>query len=364
MKGVVSRELGEVEVEEVAVPSPGPDEVLIKVNRVQLSATECRLLNGEEISYYEDIRRRIQDGGARVFGHEFSGEVVDTGRDVTGLSENDRVYAPGKIPCHDCSYCKKSFTHLCPNKELIGYHRPGALSEYTCLPEETLCSVPESVSDSEAAAMQPLASAFLSVHEAEIESGDVVAIIGSGVMGYNCGQIASVLGATQVFAIDLVDEKLNYAEGRGMKPINARESDPAEVIREVTDGVGADVVFEAVGGEQDHVHEGAGPLAQAYDIVRQGGKIVQIGNIPGDVAVHSRDMRKKSVDWLHPNLGIKPTGPNADTGEIAAQLVANGDVSLTEYITHERSGLESIHEAVEITLDPDVGLGPVQIIVS
>ena len=363
MRAVVFEEVGRPEIEEIPRPEPDSGEVLIRVKRVQLSQTECRMSRGEKISYYEEINSRIRNGDGRVFGHEFCGVVQEVGEDVTEFSPGDRVYAPGKIACGECPYCTAGYTHLCGNKELIGYHRPGALAEYTTLPAGTLCQVSDGISDAEAAAMQPLASALLSVYETDVEAGNVVAVIGAGVMGYNIGQIARSLGSTRVYTIDLVPEKLDYAESRGLIPIDGKEEDPTERIRSDTDGIGADIVFEAVGGEQGHVPDGEGTLADGYRMLRRGGKLVQIGNIPGDVQVRSADLRKKNIDWIHASMGVKPTSPNANTGEIAEQLVANGEVSISEYVTHELEGLESVEEAIDITLDPDTGLGPAQLIV-
>ena len=362
MKAVICHELGEAEIEDVPRPKPSTGEVQIRIDRVQLSVTECRMFKGEQISYYDDIIKRIENGEGRVFGHEFCGVVTEVGENVSELSEGDRVYAPGKLACGNCGYCTSGYTHLCRNKKLIGYHTPGALAEYTCLPAGPLCRVPEGVPDSEAAALQPLASALLTVYEANIQPGDVVAVIGTGVMGYNVGQVAKNFGAGEVYAIDMVPKKLTSAENQGMIPINTVEEDPRERISNATDGIGADIIFEAVGGQQDHMSDGTGTLTDAYNFARRGGKIVQIGNISGDVSVRSGDLRKKSLDWIHPTLGVRSTGPNADTGQIAAQLVANGDISLSEYITHELKGLTSVEKAIEITLDRETGLGPAQIV--
>lgn len=351
MKAVVCHDFGESTVEEVPEPTPASDEVLLEIERVQLSVTECNLYYGNEIAHYETIRDRLAAGDARLFGHEFCATVVETGEAVDRFESGERVYAPGKVPCHGCQQCRTGFELHCPNKTYIGYDVPGALAEYAALPAEALCAVPEGVSNAETAAMQPLASAQLTVDEAPIDSGDVVAVIGTGVMGFQCAQLATLQGAGRVIVVDVDPEKLAIAERHGLIAVNATETDPADRILGATDGIGADVVFEAVGGDQDDATGGSDPLAQAFAAARTGGSVVQVGYIIGEVAFHPRQLRSKSVDWLNPVTGATAHTPNATTGEHVAQLVADGRVSIEEYVTHELDGLEHFEEAIEITMN-------------
>jgi threonine dehydrogenase-like Zn-dependent dehydrogenase len=365
MRAVVCHDFGDASVEEVDRPSPAADEVLLEIQRVQLSVTECALYRGESIAHAEVIAERLADGPARLFGHEFCGTVVDCGSAVDELAVGDRVYAPGKIPCGECSYCESGFKRYCPSKTYIGYDIPGALAEYAALPAEALRRVPDSLTDSEVAALQPLASSVLCVRDSGIQSGDIVAVIGTGVMGYQCAQLALAEGAQQVLVVDIAAEKLALAADRGLDPINGAECDPVDEIMAHTDGVGADVVFEAVGGDQSHATDGSDPIAQAMGAVKAGGTVVQVGYIIGDVTFSARAVRKKSVTWQNPVTGIAPTGPGRDTGNFAAELVASGRVSISEYTTHERSGLDSFEEIVDITTNKAKygSRGPAQLII-
>ena len=350
VQAVVCHDFGESTVEEVPEPEPAPGEALLEIERVQLSVTECNLYYGNEIAHYEAVRDRIEAGDGRLFGHEFCATVRETGDSVDGFDPGERVYAPGKIPCHDCRQCRTGFELQCPDKTYIGYDVPGALAEYAALPAEALCTVPDGVSDAEAAAMQPLASAQLTVEEAPIDTGDVVAVVGTGVMGFQCAQLALLEGAGRVFVVDVDAEKLAIAERHGLVPIDATETDPADRISTATDGIGADVVFEAVGGDQADATGGSEPLAQAFSLAGNGGSVVQVGYIIGDVTVHPRTLRSKSVDWLNPTTGVDAYTPNATTGEHVAALVADGRVSIEEYVTHELAGLDRFEKAVEMTM--------------
>ena len=366
MDAVVCTDFDESEVRDVPRPEPVDEEVLIAVERVQLSVTECSLYRGVDVIHSEMIQSRLDAGDGRLFGHEFCGEVVETGPDVEGFDVGDRVYAPGRIPCRDCAYCRAGYYHFCKDKTSIGYDIPGALAEFVALPEGPLARLPDAVGPASGAAMQPLHNSLIAVKDAGVGTGDVVAIVGTGVMGYQCGQFALNHGASEVVAVDVVAEKLEHAEARGMTPVDATQEDPVEAVLEATDDIGADVVFECVGGENDHGTEGDGPLAQAFGMARSGGSVVQIGHIAGDVTLTPRAVRSKAVDWLNPTTAMYRVGPNATSGDVAADMVADGRVSIEEYVTHVFDSLEEFDELVDVTLNkPDYGaLGPAQIAVS
>jgi threonine dehydrogenase-like Zn-dependent dehydrogenase len=364
MQAVTFPSFEEFAVVDVPRDEPGEGEVLVEVERVQLSVTECELFRGIETSHYETVRRRMDEGEPRLFGHEFCGRVVGLGAGVSEFAVGDRVYAAGKVPCHACAYCERGFEHLCSDTRGIGFDMPGGLSEFVALPAEPLRRLPDGVSAVEGAAMQPLASAVLCVVDADVEPGETVVVVGTGVMGFQCAQLARRFGAGTVYAVDVRERALELAAEHGLVPLDASDRDVVEVVDEETNGLGADLVIEAVGGDQTHGTTGSDPLAQAYRMVRKGGRVLQVGHISGDVAVTPRQLRSKSVRWLCPRKGVVRTGPNVDTGDLAPQLVAAGDVSIEALATHELDGLDAVGEAVDITLNKaDYGaLGPAQIV--
>lgn len=367
MKAVVAHEFGEATVEEVPRPDPGEDEVIVEISRVQLSVTDAWTYRGElDRPVHDAVTRRIEGGEGQIFGHEFSGTVVEVGPGVEEFTTGDRVYPPGKIACGSCPYCERGYKEYCEHKETIGFERQGALAEYVAVPTEVLCKLPDDVSDAEGAALQPAAAALVCAHDADIQSGDIVATVGMGVMGTAAAQFAVHHGADTVVASDVVPEKLALADDYGLVGIDATETDPVEEVRNMTGGVGADVVFEAVGGEQSHGTDGSDPLAQATRMVRRGGTVVQIGIMPSEITVDPRVVRGKCVTWRNPRdpAGVLSIGPNGNTGRAAAKMAADGRLVVDDYITHELSGLDAFHEAVEMTLNKAEhgALGPPQII--
>lgn len=364
MEAVIVSDFDDASVEEVERPSPTADEVLLRVRRVQLSVTECNLYRGNQITHYETIRSRLDDGPARLFGHEFCAEVAETGDDVEEFETGDRVYAPGKIPCGECRFCERGFESKCGNKSYLGYDRPGALAEYFTSPTKPLAKVHDEVTDAEAAAMQPLASTVLCIRDADITTGDVVVVVGTGVMGNQAGQLALQEGADEVYATDIDPEKLRIASDNGLEAIDTRETDPVREILDRTDGIGADVVIEAVGGDQSSATEGDDPIAQAFGMARPGGSVVQIGHLIGDLTLRPREIRSMGVDWLHPTIGAAYLTPNTHSGDYASRLVAQDRVSIDEYVTHEFDGLGEFERMIDVTLNKQEydALGPAQLV--
>ena len=364
MKAVQFTDFDESVVTEIEREPPGPGEVEIAVDRVQLSVTECDLIKGVKKKHYDQVKRRIESGDSRLFGHEFCGHITEIGDGVTEFDIGDRVYAPGKIACGSCVYCEREYPELCKSKEGIGYERPGALAEYLILPTEPLAKLPDEVSDAEGAAMQPLASTILCVEDAGITSGDVAVVYGAGVMGLQCGQLALLRGAKDVYAVDIDERKLDLAASLGMTPIDGTEGTVSEQCQNRTDGIGADVVFECVGGPQNSATDERSPLGSSFRCAREGGTIVQVGHIAGDISLTPRKYGSKMVSWLNPRKGVVSLGPNSDNGTLAPELIADGRVSIEELTTHVLDGLERVDEIVDITLDKSEygALGPAQLI--
>lgn len=366
MEAVVAHEFGEAQIEEVPRPTPAADEVLVEVSRVQLSVTDAWTYRGELDRFaHAAVTERFESGEGQIFGHEFAGTIVEVGAAVEGFAVGDRVYPPGKISCGECEYCKRGYKAYCTNKGTIGFDRQGALAEYVSVPTEVLCPLPDAVSDAEGAALQPAAAALVCVIDASVETGDVVVTVGLGVMGMAAAQFAAAHGADTVIASDIVPEKLSIANDHGLTTIDPSEGDPVEQVEDLTDGIGPDVVFEAVGGEQDHGTTGSDPLAQAMQLVRRNGTVVQIGIMPTEITIDPWVLRGKYVTWVNPRdpVGVLSTGPNSDTGRTAARMVADGRVSIEEYIPDWKAGFSDFSDVVDATLNkPDYGiLGPPQI---
>ena len=252
------------------VPDPQILEPGDAIVRVRLCA-----ICGSDMHVYHERERGLDHG--TVMGHEFVGEVVETGRDVTALQNGDRVVSPFTTSCGRCHYCEVGLTARCVKGQLYGWVEGGSglhggQAEYVRVPlaESTLLTIPEGVDEQDALlAGDVLATGFFCASNAGAGPKRVSAVVGCGPVGLMAIVAARELGTERLFAVDRVPERLELARRFGATPVNFDKEDPLELLREATDGRGPDAVLEVVGSPD------AGKLA--YDLVRPGGTISVVG---------------------------------------------------------------------------------------
>jgi len=334
--------VGDMRLDEIPRPTVKPGWVLVKTRMVQPSITECQALQG--LSHY-DLGKLLEKGPIQMFGHEFCAEVIEVGEGVRKLKVGDRVFRiRTQAACHECALCRAGFEERCRSGPSVGFNIPGLLAEYVSLPADNLMSVPDSITDSEAAAMQPLASSVDFIVPAKIEPGDTVVVLGQGTMGLGIMQVSRAYGAGKIIVTDLRDETLEVSQKLGADvAINAIENDPVHAIMEATGGFGADIVFECAGGNPQSGLSGTNTLAQAFKVVRESGKVVQVAILPPGVTIDPRPIFRRGVQYLgHGYVTTK------DLNHVI-QLVVSGRVQLASLVTHILEGLEQVPKAFEIT---------------
>ena len=336
---------GDMRLDDVPEPVCRPGHVIAEPLCVQPSVTEAQLAFGVPTLAYESIRRRLEtEAPVQLFGHEFCARVVEVGDGVTRVRPGDRVAARAKLPCGDCPLCHGGRDHLCRKGPIIGFQLPGCFAERAILPEIALVRVDDRISDSEAACLQSLSDSVAAVETAGIGIGDSVAIFGQGSMGLECLQIARNSGAGLIVTVDVRDEACRVSLELGAEvAVNARGEDPVAVIRELTGGNGADVVFECAGGSPAQGLAGTRSLMQAIDSVRSGGKLVGVSWFGAPMELDVDLLRERSLRLLFPDISTLAHL------EHTVRLVASGRVRLAPTITHVLHGLEAVPEAFEIT---------------
>jgi len=226
-------------LKEVEIPIPRKDEVLIEVKSVGICGSDLPIFKGiRKVSY------------PLIPGHEFSGVIVETGKEVKKFKKGDRVTPGLVVSCGDCIYCRQGLESLCDNIYEIGIHVDGAFTSYVIAPEKTLHKLPENMNFNQGASIDPLASAYRPVKKANISTTDIVAIFGPGPIGLYALQITRAEGAKKVISIGAHGDKerLNLAKELGADlVINTESEDPVEKIRNYTNGEMADVIIEATG---------------------------------------------------------------------------------------------------------------------
>jgi L-iditol 2-dehydrogenase len=266
MKAAVLYAPGDLRYEDVPDPSgPAPDEAIVRVK----SAGICG----------SDIDRVTRTGTYRfpcIPGHEFCGEVQETGRDVSEFRAGDRVVVAPILPCFRCEACQRGDFGLCDSYDYLGSRRDGAFAQYVKAPARNLVRMPDGIGFDEGAAVEPAAVTLHGVKRAGIQAGDCAAVFGCGTIGLFAVQFARILGASSVAAIDVDASKLELAKKAGAAAvINSAEEDPIEALKALTKGRMADVSIETagVGVTQE----------QVVRAVRKGGRILFLGTAHRDV---------------------------------------------------------------------------------
>ena len=236
MTGIEKIELGEA-----PMPKIGPDDVLIKVQSVGV----C----GSDLHYYRS--GAIGDFKVEfpfVLGHEAAGVVEDVGENVTTLKKGDRVCMEPGVPCMKCEECLSGHYNLC--RDVRFWATPpydGVLSEYICHPAAFTFKIPDNMSFTEGALVEPLAIGLHACNMGGVKLGQTVAIMGAGCIGLVTLLAAKAYGATRIIVGDVLDKRLDKARELGAIAVNTKEEDVVAKVMELTEGRGADVCIDCAG---------------------------------------------------------------------------------------------------------------------
>jgi threonine dehydrogenase-like Zn-dependent dehydrogenase len=335
----------DMRLDDIAEPVAGPGHVLVEPICVQPSVTEAQLALGIPTLAYDRIKRRLEtEAPIQLFGHEFCACVLENGKGATRFQPGDRVAARAKLPCGACPLCRSERSDLCRKGPVVGFDLPGCFAERAVLPEIALVKVDDRISDSEAACLQSLSDSVAAVETAQLRMADSVVILGQGSMGLECLQIARLSGAGLVITVDVRDEACQMSRELGADhALNGKTQDVVAIIRDLTQGNGADVVFECAGGSPKQGLAGHQSLMQALEVVRSGGKIIGVSWFGGPLELNVDLMRERSLRYLFPDISTQTHL------EHTVRLAASGRVRLKPTITHVLDGIASVPKAFEIT---------------
>jgi threonine dehydrogenase-like Zn-dependent dehydrogenase len=334
-----------MKLDEVPIPEPAPGWVLLKTLVVQPSITEVSLFFGLKTISYDKINQRLAaEAPVSLFGHEFCGEVVSLAGNIRNLKPGQRVVARGEGSCHRCPICRGGKEQLCQKRNVLGWTCPGAFAEFVTVPADMIAPIPDAISSSEGACIQPLSDAAAAMQSARIQEGDCVVILGQGVMGLMCLQVAKCLGAARIITIDVNSDALALSSELGANDvIDATKQDTVETILQMTDGLGANVVVDCAGGNPEVGLGGTATIQQSIDMARQESKILAIALYSRLISMDSWLLRDKSLQLIF------PPSSSQETLERCIEWVASGTVKLKPLITHVLKGIGRVPEAFEIT---------------
>ena len=333
MKAIVkTKREKDLELQDLPMPEPRDEEVLIKVKAAAICGSDLKLYNWEP-------------GCEKVFttlpvipGHECSGEVVSMGEKVQNISIGDKVAAETHVPCGTCWQCLHGRPHTCENMGLFGHNIDGCFAEYVVIPSAAVRKVPSKLSFTQAALLEPMGVSLRPVLEGNV-MGDSVVIIGAGPIGLFAVAFAKIMGAGQVIVLDVNAKRLEYATEVGADDVIKPEGD--DIIQKIDsltkDFGGVGVVIEA-SGNVNAIH-------QAIQYTRVGGKLFLIGQTNLPVSFHpSRDIVKKELT-MRGFYGRQIW----DTWEKTEEILLSGQLDVTPIISH-RFSLDQFEEAFQIAL--------------
>jgi len=336
---------GDLRLETVPPPTLRARHVLVEPLCVQPSVTEAQLAFGIPTLAYDRVKRRLEtEAPVQLFGHEFCARIIEVGPGVEHFQVGDRVAARAKLPCEKCPLCLSERSYLCRQGPVIGFDLPGCFSDVASLPAIALVRVDPAISNSEAACLQSLSDSVAAVETAELKIGDSVVIFGQGSMGLECLQVARISGAGRIITVDVRDESCLMSKQLGADfALNANSVEVESAIRDLTGGIGADVVFECAGGSPKQGMAGSKTLRQAINVVRAGGKVIGVSWFGAPLELNVDLLRERSLRYLFPDISTQAHL------EHTVRLVASGRVRVGPTITHVLNGLEAVPEAFEIT---------------
>jgi L-iditol 2-dehydrogenase len=318
MRALVKTEkgVGNLELRDVPIPTPGPGEVLLRILAAGVCGTDIHVRD-DTFPYWPPV----------ILGHEFCGQVVQLGKGVTLLRENNRVVGePHTKACGHCRLCRTGNIQICPEKRSPGWGIDGAMAEYLVMPERLLHKIPDNISNEVGAIIEPAANAVHDVLErATVEAGDLVVVIGPGPIGLLAAMAARAGGAREVVIVGAdADEPIRLPKAKELgfrNSVNCQRDNPLEIVAELTGGMGADLVVECSGSQ--------GGISASIDLARKRGRVCAIG-LPGSkpVTFPYSAAAFKVIDMLF-CLSTSYT-----SWEKTIHLVASGQMPVSKIITH------------------------------
>ncbi len=327
MKAAWVYDTDDIRIEEMAAPAITARDALVKMR-------SCGICSGDVTPWY--IRRKVPI----VIGHEPAGVIETLGDEVEGLSVGDRVFIHHHAPCHRCRHCHRGNFTMCATWKKTRLD-PGGVAEYVRVPEINLrhdtLILPDSVSFDDGALIEPVACSVKAIERARVRPGDIVLVIGLGLMGVLNGIVARHYGAKTVIGADRIDFRLNKARELGLDHVvDVREHDLVHAVRELTGDVMADAVI---------VGPGSIPAMQTgLTCVGKGGTVLLFMSSPEEdvLAFRPFDLYFKDVSIVC----SYSCGPR-DT-RMALDLIEAGVVTSEQVVTH-RFPLSETQRGMEIT---------------
>jgi len=321
-----------LEIKEASVPKIKDDEVLVRVKATSICGTDFHIYTWDPWAQHH-----VAKNLPYIFGHEMSGEVVELGDGVRGISVGDHVSAETHIACGHCYQCRTGNEHICRNMKILGVDTNGTFAEYVALPANNAWINDKKIPHWVATAQEPLGNAVHTVFSGEV-AGKTITVFGLGPIGACAVALCKAAGADKVIAIDHHEGRLKFAKDFGADVLvknGAEGLDTQKEIMDATDGLGADVFLEFAGSPK--------AMADGLATLKPGGRASILGIFPKPFELDVTEQIVFKGITIHGITGRKMF----DTWYKAKSFLSGGKVKLEKLVTH-RFKLSEIEKGFDV----------------
>lgn len=309
MKAVLFPEAGQIKVTQVDEPTCGPDEVLISVTSCGICGTDLHIYRDEYMSTFPLIP-----------GHEFHGKVVQIGEKVTNLAIGDRVAVDPNLYCGKCENCRNEQSNQCLDLSVVGVTRSGAFAEYVAVPERACYPIPDKLTDTQAAFIEPLACVVYALRRMRVNPADRVLIIGAGPMGLLLVQALRHSGASLITILEQQKHRLDMAMSMGANAAVLADDKQDSNLKTLAPR-GFDIVIDATGVPA--------VIENAFRYLKPRGQFLQFG-----VAPIGKSIKINPYDIFRNDWTIIGSFALCYTFQPSIDWLANGVIDVDPLVSH------------------------------
>lgn len=277
MKAIVFPKTQQIDIQKVADPQCADDNVVVEVTSCGICGTDLHIFKGEYMSDFPLIP-----------GHEFHGKVVEVGKNVSQYKVGDRVTVDPNLYCGKCSRCRNEQSNQCLNLSVVGVTRSGGFAEYVTVPERACYPIPDSLSDTQSAFIEPLACVVYALRRMRVNPADRVLIIGAGPMGLLLIQALRHSGASLITVLEKQEHRLQLAKGMGANSVVSAGNDQDKELKEIS-SEGFDIVIDATGVPA--------VIQNAFNYIKPRGQFLQFGVAPMGAKIEIEPYAIFRYDW-------------------------------------------------------------------
>ncbi len=331
-RGAFMTGLDKMIIKDIDMPTAGEKQVVVSIEYVGICGSDVHYFHSGRCGAYV-----VQDDEF-MLGHECAGTVIEVGEGCKNLKVGDRVCLEPGITCGECEFCKSGRYNLCPDVQFLATPPvQGCYEDYIAFPENMCFKLPDNVSTKEGALIEPLSVGMHAANQGGVTLGDTVVILGGGCIGLVTMMACKAHGASTLIVADLVDARLEKAKELGATHvINSSKTDVFEEINKITDGKGAEKVFETAGSPVT--------IAQTPFIVKRGGTITLVG------IAAQEEITYNFAQIMDKEATIKSVFRYRNVYPSAIAAVSSGKIDVGKIVTHEFD-LDHIQEAFEETIN-------------